>query len=182
MAGANNKCAKKYGYTAKQMQTVRETQGVISSLHALAGNVKPARPTKAFHAMIEEKGQPIRTKDFSRETIARIRSAPKGTLSRAPSAPAKPLSPKTEGLLNRLAAKMNKSNAIPRTAEPVSAVRKQQAAEKSGAPGWAAAANRAKVRKGAPGWVAAADKAKARQGAPGWAAAAARAKQKPANP
>ena len=129
MAGANNKCAKKYGYTAKQLRTVRETQGVVSSLHALAGNVKPARPTKAFHAMIEEKGQPIRSRDFSRETIARMRSAPRG-VAPAPSRAAAPLSPKTAELLSRVASKQAKANAIPREDGPVGAVRKQQAVEK----------------------------------------------------
>lgn len=129
MAGANNKCAKKYGYTAKQLRTVRETQGVVSSLHALAGNVKPARPTKAFHAMIEEKGQPIRSRDFSRETIARMRSAPRG-VAPAPSRAAAPLSPKTAEKLSRVASKQAKANAIPREDGPVGAVRRQQAAEK----------------------------------------------------
>ena len=59
MAGATNKSAKKYGYTAKQMATVRATDGVVSSLHSLMASTPPARPTKAFHAAMAERGRSL---------------------------------------------------------------------------------------------------------------------------
>ena len=58
MAGANNKSAKRQGYSAAQIKTVRASDGVISSLHSLAGKMAPARPTKAFQAMMAAKGAP----------------------------------------------------------------------------------------------------------------------------
>lgn len=59
MAGATNKSAKKYGYTAKQMATVRATDGVVASLHSLMASTPPARPTKAFHAAMAERGRSL---------------------------------------------------------------------------------------------------------------------------
>jgi hypothetical protein len=59
MAGATNKSAKRYGYTAKQMATVRATDGVVSSLHSMMASTPPARPTKAFHAAMAERGRSL---------------------------------------------------------------------------------------------------------------------------
>ncbi len=52
MAGANNKSAKRLGYSAKQMETVRSKGGVLSHASLMAHGA-PARPTKAYKALAE---------------------------------------------------------------------------------------------------------------------------------
>lgn len=51
MAGANNKSGKKLGYSAKQLETVRSQGGVLSHA-ALMAHGEPARPTKAYKALV----------------------------------------------------------------------------------------------------------------------------------
>lgn len=50
MAGANNKSAKGLGYSAKQIETVRKSGGILSHA-ALMAHGAPAKPTKAYKAL-----------------------------------------------------------------------------------------------------------------------------------
>lgn len=75
MAGANNKSAKGLGYTAKQIETVRKSGGILSHA-ALMASGDPARPTKKFKALAADMAE-----RKAGMLTQRVAAAQRGTLS-----------------------------------------------------------------------------------------------------
>ncbi len=123
MAGANNKSAKKYGYTQRQIQTERAKGGVLS-LASLMSRVDPARPTKAYLARKEDVGNaaPLHRSGISKDAVAQIkargiRSSPadmaaqEAASARNVTASAN-MKPETRAKMERIAAQQSRRSAL----------------------------------------------------------------------
>ena len=114
MAGANNKSAKKYGYTAKQMETVRQGGGILS-LAGLMQREAPARPTKAYQAHVEKHGQPVRGGGIRKSDVQKIRAAKASgspPVTWAQKAAAAKMSPEPRSKKERLAGQEARRNPV----------------------------------------------------------------------